>query len=614
MASKAGAIRAGRAFVELFTENSAYIRGLKHAKKELEGFASFVNGMGRKLVAAGASVLGAFGGAVAMFANMGDNLFDMSARTGLAVEALGRLGFAAGQSGATIEDVEAGVRVMQRSILDLSRDTISAVDNFGSLGLTFSDLQALNPEEQFKLIAERISRLTDPTMQAALAMKVFGRGGTALLPMMSQGVAGLDAMAAEAERLGIVMSGEQAQAASDFADLWGKLTAQFKMSAAMVGAALVPQLSKLGNWISSVLPRFIQWIKDNGDLIMSIAKIASVVVLAGGALLGLGLLASSAASILGLLAGGLTALGTVLGIILSPIGLVVAALAGLMTWFVRSGEASKWLMSTFGPLAEGAMQAFDAIKNALAAGDWTAAANVLWASLKLVWQTGLNWIYEKWITLKNDVLDVWRELGASIQRIIVDVMAFVARQMSDVGLTITQQIGNLAIESSGVDDRTKAAMQSALGITFDAARGANAEQIEANRLGANEEIDAMNAARAADSIAAYNSELAASQKNLDNAQQGWRDAVDAASGARPGVSGPGVFATDTTFDPNAIMKAMGMDSQNLLSEGTFSAAQASAFGTGAETAQERTARASERTALNTEETARELRNGRAIVR
>ena len=45
---------------------------------------------------------------------MGSDLLDMSQRTGVSVEALSELGFAAEQSGADMETLEAGLRKMQK--------------------------------------------------------------------------------------------------------------------------------------------------------------------------------------------------------------------------------------------------------------------------------------------------------------------------------------------------------------------------------------------------------------------------------------------------------------------------------------------------------------------
>ena len=58
-----GAIRAGRAFVELFADDSKLVRGLKRAEKRLRAFGDSIRNFGLKLAGAVSAItapLGAF--------------------------------------------------------------------------------------------------------------------------------------------------------------------------------------------------------------------------------------------------------------------------------------------------------------------------------------------------------------------------------------------------------------------------------------------------------------------------------------------------------------------------------------------------------------------------
>ena len=59
-------------------------------------------------------VLGFLAAGTAQFAEYGSQLNDMSIRTGIAASTLGELKYAAEQSGASLEDVESGVRKAQK--------------------------------------------------------------------------------------------------------------------------------------------------------------------------------------------------------------------------------------------------------------------------------------------------------------------------------------------------------------------------------------------------------------------------------------------------------------------------------------------------------------------
>jgi phage-related protein len=120
------------------------------------------------------------------------------------------------------------------------------------LGLNIQQLQTLSPEQQFLQMAQAISKVQDPSRQAALAMELFGRSGTQLLPMLQQGEAGIEALIAEARRLGIVMSEEDAKAAAEFTDAMNRLSSVFKGIATQVASVITPILTKLSNLFTSL--------------------------------------------------------------------------------------------------------------------------------------------------------------------------------------------------------------------------------------------------------------------------------------------------------------------------------------------------------------------------
>ena len=57
MPSNSGAIRAGRAFVELFADDSRLVRGLRSAERKLKGWGAGVKDIGRKMAEVGAAVV-----------------------------------------------------------------------------------------------------------------------------------------------------------------------------------------------------------------------------------------------------------------------------------------------------------------------------------------------------------------------------------------------------------------------------------------------------------------------------------------------------------------------------------------------------------------------------
>lgn len=391
-------IEAGSAFVRLFMDDKAFRRTLQGAAKRLKSFGANVATIGAKIGAAGGLITAPFGAALKIFADTGDQLDKMAARTGFTVETLSELAFAASQSGASLEDVEKASKGMARTLLNAADGSKLAVDTLDQLGLSLDSLQGKNPEDQFNAIALAISDVADPTTRAALAMRVFGKSGSALLPMLNGGADGMAALRAQAQELGIVMTRDEATAAAAVTDALDQLGRQTKAAFLQLGAAVAGPLTAFLASTRNTLATIIDWAKQNKGLVAGIALVGVVLTAAGVALTAFGgfvILAGSAVS----------GLATLLGILTSPLVLVAGLVVGLGVAFVKftaTGSAAlDFLKAQFGPLAETVSSTVSAIGDALARGDISAAAGVLWASLKLIFAQGVAKLREYWAGFKN---------------------------------------------------------------------------------------------------------------------------------------------------------------------------------------------------------------------
>jgi hypothetical protein len=408
MASAKG-IRAGRAYVELGV-NDKLAAGLKRAGAQLRAFGAMVTMAGLKTIALGSALAAPFIAATKMMANMGSEMVDAAARTGSTVEALSELKFAAEQSGASFGDLELGLRRMQKVVTQAGEDTKAARESLAELGLTAGDLASMAPDEQFERIADGLSRIVSPAERATYAMEIFGRGGTALLPLMQDGARGVRELRAEARRLGLQMSTKDGVAAERFGDSMAAIWAQVKMTAFHIGSALVPDLVLLANWFKRVAAQGIAWLKENRGLVVSIAKVTVGVIAAGVALVAFGVTMSVLGTTLGVAATALTAVGVVVGAILTPIGLVSAALiGGVAAWATYTdagGKATDWLMDRFGELGKWVADVVGGIRDALAGGDLAAAAKILWAALNVAWTAGTAALESIWLKFKAGFIKI----------------------------------------------------------------------------------------------------------------------------------------------------------------------------------------------------------------
>lgn len=286
-----GDIKAGGAYVELFANDSKLSAGLKAAGEKLKAFGSQVAVIGAGIAAAGTAILAPILQSARVFADTGSQLNDMSVRTGMSVEALSELRYAAAQTGASLGDIEASAKRMARVIVDAGEGSKSAADSLALLGLTAARLKGLKPEEQFELIAKRMTAIADPTLRAAAAQEIFGRSGTRILPM----IADMDALTQTARRLGLVMSTEDSMAADALGDAIDTLKDSFTALEQTIGAAVAPMLTDMLTWITELIATTTAWVDKNRELVVvameisgAIAGIGTVVGIVGGGIVGLG--------------------------------------------------------------------------------------------------------------------------------------------------------------------------------------------------------------------------------------------------------------------------------------------------------------------------------------
>lgn len=194
---------------------------------KIEGAAgSAATGIGG-LVRSVGPLAGAFAGAFAIstvtgFAkeiiDLGGHLVDLSDKTGISVDGLQVLQAAAELSGNSLEQVTGAVSQMQNRLASGDNSAVSAIK---SLGLSLSDLQAMQPDQQFRAIARSIAEIQDPAERTRVAIDLFGRAGADLLPTL---VSDIDSVAESTVR----MSDRSARALDAAGDAWTRFVGGVK--------------------------------------------------------------------------------------------------------------------------------------------------------------------------------------------------------------------------------------------------------------------------------------------------------------------------------------------------------------------------------------------------
>jgi len=116
--------------------------------------------------------------------DLGGRLNDLSARTGETAGNLLLLERAFDNSGVGADKVGTAINKLQKFMVDANTSTKENAKALSDLGLSYSALAELTPTQQMGMLAEKINGITSPTERAAMAMKIFGKSGGELLPLL----------------------------------------------------------------------------------------------------------------------------------------------------------------------------------------------------------------------------------------------------------------------------------------------------------------------------------------------------------------------------------------------------------------------------------------------
>lgn len=362
--------------IELILESKSFTAQMQKVNdafaktnSDLQKFGKSMQKVGASFAVVGGAITAALGVAVKSLANAADVADDTAKRTGLTVEAVQELGYVAKMTGSNLATVEVALRTMQKGLTDNGTESAAFTSALETLGLSLAELRAMNPQAQFDALSQAIAGVTDPSQRAGLAMTVFGRAGTALLPMLAEGADGIAKLKDEAHKYGYVMSQEVAEAGSNFNDNLDRLKGSLGGLAQQVVAGLLPTLNSLVKCAADVVAGIKEWINNNPNLVSTLAHVAASV---GAVLTVFGALVAACGSWIALA----PAVGAAWTIATGPIGITIMAIAGVVAGIVA-------LWKNWDKVCHYMAQAWDTLTIVICKGV------ELWLSS---WETALGWI------------------------------------------------------------------------------------------------------------------------------------------------------------------------------------------------------------------------------
>ncbi len=218
---------------------------LKEADKQLGSLKSQAKAAGAALAAA--LSVNALADFVRSSVDAADAAGKSAQATGLMVDEYTALKYAAELAGVGTEKLDGALGKFNKTIDKAGQGGKSQAETFARLGISVRDAEG-NIKSSGVLLAEvadKFQQLPDGVQKSALAMELFGKSGTAMIPLLNAGSSGLAEMRKEAEALGVVIGPEQVARAEVFNDNLTKIGQASDGAANKIAADLLPALVDL---------------------------------------------------------------------------------------------------------------------------------------------------------------------------------------------------------------------------------------------------------------------------------------------------------------------------------------------------------------------------------
>lgn len=239
----------GRLIVEFEAKTGKFETDTGRAAKIMEKRAREIDKQITKIgVAVGAAIGAAavgLGALVKKSLDAADEMDKLAQKTGLTIEAVSQLQYAAKLSG--VEDLGASLTKFNKSVGDAAQGTKAQAEAFKTLGVEIrkADGTLKDTETLFNDTAEAISKLPPGIKKTQVAIDLFGKSGAQLIPFLNEGKAGLAAMRKEADDLGLTLDEKTGKAADAFNDNLDRLGSVVQGVGNRLAAQFAPELERL---------------------------------------------------------------------------------------------------------------------------------------------------------------------------------------------------------------------------------------------------------------------------------------------------------------------------------------------------------------------------------
>ena len=230
--------------VILGLDSAEFSKGLGLAENSLNSFSKKVKiGLGAAVVAAGAEMVAA----VKQATDYADTMSKTAQKIGVTTEALSALKYAAELSDVSFEGLQMGLKKLSVSMAGAvtgKKDMAAAFDTL-KISVKNSTGELKTSDQVLYELADKFAKMPDGVAKTALAVKVLGKAGQELIPMLNGGSAELKRLQKEAEHFGLIVGTDFGKQAEAFNDNMERMSLAAQGLQIKFGNTLIPALSEV---------------------------------------------------------------------------------------------------------------------------------------------------------------------------------------------------------------------------------------------------------------------------------------------------------------------------------------------------------------------------------
>ena len=145
------------------------------------------------------------------------------------------------------------IKTMEKAMYGLQTGDAAATAAFKILGLSWSDLANLKPEDQIALIRDRLSEVKDPAARAAAAQTLLGRGAKDMVLWYTASDSAIGKVNKTLKDNGQILNDQQVKDAGKAAASWQVFSGALKGLQYAIAQSALPWLTRLLNVVTGIV-------------------------------------------------------------------------------------------------------------------------------------------------------------------------------------------------------------------------------------------------------------------------------------------------------------------------------------------------------------------------